>query len=310
MAAERQRISKRFIDSLVASGMDRMLWDCDTLGFGLRVSAVGRITYILQYRIEGRQRRFKIGTHGSPWTPELARQEAKRLLGCVATGDDPQRVKFDERSELSVAQVCELYLAEGLLTRKPTSIASARADIEHHIKPLLGMHRVSSLTRAYREGLLRDVAAGKTVRTVKQGPRRLARVRGGKGAANSTLTTMSAALGFAVARKLRADNPAIGIRKFPSRKIERFLSPVELARLGQVLAGAASLGVESPLRACRDPTADADRVPQERDPHAKARPCRSLSPPSKASRQHDGIEDRAHGHGRYACDRGHPGGCR
>ncbi len=247
MAAERQRISKRFVDGLAADGKDRIFWDSDILGFGLRVSAIGRITYILQYRIEGRQRRFKIGSHGSPWTPELARQEAKRLLGCVATGDDPQRVKFDERAELSVAQVCDLYLAEGLLTRKQTSIASARADIEHHIKPLLGMHRVSSLTRADLEGLLRDVAAGKTVRTVKQGPRRLARVRGGKGAANSTLTTMSAALGFAVTRKLRADNPAIGIRKFPSRKIERFLSPVELARLGQVLAGAASLGVESPF---------------------------------------------------------------
>ncbi len=247
MTVKAQRINKRFVDSLEADGTDRLLWDSGVLGFGLRVSKGGSITYVLQYRIEGRQRRYRIGTHGSPWTPETARQEARRLLGSIANGDDPQQVKFDQRVELSVAQVCDLYLAEGLLTRKATSVTAARSDIEHHVKPLLGIRRIRSLTRADLEGLLRDVASGKTARTIKQGPRRLARVKGGKGAANSTLTTLSAALGFAVTRGLRADNPATGIRKFPSKKMERFLSPVELTRLGEVLASAAALGVESPF---------------------------------------------------------------
>lgn len=246
MAAERHRINKRLVDSIAADGTDHILWDSDIGGFGLRVSPVGRLTYVLQYRIDGRERRYKIGRHGSPWTPETARLEAKRLLGSIADGEDPQKAKFDERAELSVAQVCDLYLTEGLLTRKESSVSAARSDIENHVKPLLGIRRVAALTRADLEGLLRDVAAGKTARTVKQGRRRLARVRGGKGAANSTLTTLSAALGFAVIRGLRPDNPAIGIRKFPGKKIERFLSPAELARLGQVLASAASLGVESP----------------------------------------------------------------
>ncbi|OYY77168.1 MAG: hypothetical protein B7Y43_11855 [Sphingomonas sp. 28-62-20] len=247
MADRSVRINKRLIDSIKPTGKDRLIRDADLLGFGARVSALGLITYVFQYRFEGRQRRYKIGTHGSPWTPEMARLEAKRLVGLVAEGIDPQQTKFDERAELSVAELCDLYLAEGLLTRKESSISAARSDIEHHVKPLLGLRRVSSLSRADLEGLLRDVAAGKTAKTVKQGKRRLARVRGGKGAANSTLTTLSAALGFAVSRGLRANNPAIGIRKYPSKKIERFLSPAELARLGQVLASASSLGVESPF---------------------------------------------------------------
>ena len=247
MAADRHRINKRLVDSIRATGKERLIRDADLLGFGVRVSPVGLITYTVQYRFDGRQRRFKIGVHGSPWTPENARQEAKRLLGCVADGADPQQTKLDARVELSVTQVCDLYLSEGLLTRKDSSVTAARSDIDHHIKPLLGIRRISTVVRADLEGMLRDIAAGKTARVVKQGPRRLARVRGGKGAANSSLTTLSAALGFAVARGLRSDNPALGIRKFPSRKIERFLSPAELARLGQVLAGAAALGVESPF---------------------------------------------------------------
>jgi integrase len=41
----------------------------------------GQPTYVLKYRVFGRQRFFTIGPHGSPWTPEMARKEAKRLLG-------------------------------------------------------------------------------------------------------------------------------------------------------------------------------------------------------------------------------------
>ncbi len=122
--------------------------------------------------------------------------EARRLLGLVADGRDPQQDKFDERAELSVAEVCDLYLSEGLLTRKESSVTAARSDIDNHVKPLMGTRRVAMLTRTDLEGLLRDVAAGKTARTTKQGPRRLARVRGGRGAANSALATLSAVSGL------------------------------------------------------------------------------------------------------------------
>jgi integrase len=46
---------------------------------------------------------------------------------------------------------------------------------------------------------------------------------------------MSTLLGFAVARGLRPDNPALGIKKPPVRKMERFLSEVEIARLAIAL---------------------------------------------------------------------------
>lgn len=245
MSSERVRITKRIVDGLSADGTDRFLWDSDVIGFGLRISPVGKLVYVLQYRIEGRQRRFKIGPHGSPWTPETARAEAQSLLGKIVDGIDPQQEKIAERKELTLADLIEVYLNETLFTAKESSVRQVRNNIENHILPLLGKRRVSKIERSDIEQMLRDIAAGKTARTLKKGHRRLSRVRGGKGAANQCVTTISAMLGVAVERKLRADNPAIGVRKFPGRKMERFLSPAELARLGEALAAAASLGVES-----------------------------------------------------------------
>lgn len=246
MAKSKIRITRRMILDLKAGDKDRFVWDSKLIGFGVRVSPKGLITYVYQYFMDGRTRRFKIGTHGAPWTPETARHEATRLAGLTVGGDDPQQAKIEERKAMTVAQLCDLYLTEGLLTRKESSVRAARCDIENHIKPLLGRRKVVSLERSDLEGMLRDIATGKTARTQKLGFRRLARVRGGKGAASSALTVLSAALGFGVTRKVRTDNPAIGIRKFPSRKIERFLSPAELARLGEALSAASALGIESP----------------------------------------------------------------
>ena len=194
-----------------------------------------------------RRSRHLCRPHGAPWAPETARIEARRLLGEIADGSDPQQRRFDDRAAIDITQLCDRYLEEGLFAAKPSSIKSARCNIENHIKPLIGNHRAATLDRAEIEAMMRDIAAGKTARQIKQGPRRLSHVRGGKGAANSALVTLSAALGFGIIRHVRSDNPALGIRKFPGRKMQRFLSPAELARLGQVLAAATALGVESPF---------------------------------------------------------------
>jgi len=246
MAKSNIHIGRRVVDGLKPTGKDRFLWDDEVIGFGIRISAAGLLTYVLQYSFDGRSRRYKIGVHGSPWTPDTARQEALRLRGRIVEGVDPQHVKLEQREALTVAELCDLYVSDGLLTAKQSSITAAEADIENHIRFLLGNRRAATLEREDLEGMMRDIAWGKTARIVKRGYRRVAYIRGGKGAANSSLGVLSAALGFGVTRKVRADNPAIGIRKFPEKKIEHFLSPAELARLGEALSAASALGVESP----------------------------------------------------------------
>ena len=83
------RITKRLVEAALAEAKDYFIWDDELPGFGIRIFASGKRSYIIQYRTQGRSRRLTIGMHGI-WTPEMARREARIQLGRVAQGEDPQ----------------------------------------------------------------------------------------------------------------------------------------------------------------------------------------------------------------------------
>ena len=138
------KISKRVVDAATRpNNLDRtFLWDSEVKGFGLMVTARGAKSYILQYRTpEGRSRRITIGRHGSPWTPEDARQRAVEMLRSARQGFDPLEAKAEARSALTVTELADLYLSEGVAekpNKKPRSWETDRSNIECHIKPLIG----------------------------------------------------------------------------------------------------------------------------------------------------------------------------
>jgi hypothetical protein len=77
-------------------------------GFGARRQKGEAVAYFLKYRTkDGRQRWHTIGRHGSPWTPDMARAEAQRLLGEVADGGDPAGSKAEARAAATVAELCD-----------------------------------------------------------------------------------------------------------------------------------------------------------------------------------------------------------
>lgn len=83
---------------------------------------------------------------------------------------------------------------------------------------------------------MRDVAAGKTAADEKTKKHGRAIVEGGKGTATRTVGLLGGIMSFAVSRHLRPDNPVRGVKRYPDRKGERYLSAAELARLGEALA--------------------------------------------------------------------------
>lgn len=96
------KITKRTIDALIASRSEGFLWDNDIKGFGAKTTKSGAVSYILQFRMGGREartRRCTIGSHGSPWTPTTAREEALRLSLLIAQGVDPVEVEKQRRRE-------------------------------------------------------------------------------------------------------------------------------------------------------------------------------------------------------------------
>ena len=83
-----------------------VVWDRDVKGFGVRRQRQA-IKYILKSRIRVKDHWFTIGTHGAPWTPDTARQEAKRMLGEIAAGKNLAVVREQQRSVLSFADVAD-----------------------------------------------------------------------------------------------------------------------------------------------------------------------------------------------------------
>lgn len=115
------------------------------MGFDVRVLTSGRRSCLIQYQVGERTCRKTIGSYGV-WTVETARVEAKVLLGKVAHGEDP--VGAELRASLTIGDACGNYLIEGLATAKNASIKQAKANIENHIKPLVGKTLVTRLTRS------------------------------------------------------------------------------------------------------------------------------------------------------------------
>jgi integrase len=244
-AMQRKKLTQRVVETARADQVDLFIWDTGVKGFGVRIQPGGTRTFLVQYRVGRQTRRYKIGLYGSPWTVEMARAKALSVLGKVADGEDPQAEKFAARRAMSVAELCDLYLREGMATCKESSIASARGDIENHIKPLLGAKAAAAVTREDVDKLLLAVAEGKTAKRLRTKTRGLSRVRGGKGAANAAVVTLSATFAFGQSRGVRPDNPAWRVRRFRERRLARFLSPAELGRLGEAIAAAEALGVEN-----------------------------------------------------------------
>ena len=89
---------------------------CRAEGLWLPGAARRRQVLVLQYRAgAGRTapiRKLTIGRHGSPWTPETARSEAKRLLGMIESGADPAADKSARQAAPTMADLAERFLAE------------------------------------------------------------------------------------------------------------------------------------------------------------------------------------------------------
>jgi len=93
------KLTKSVVDKLPAGSI---LWDAEVVGFGVRAGK--RKHYLLRYRLNGRQTFRRIGTHGSPYTVDMARNEARRLLGLLAGGENLAPARNEGATFASEAQ--------------------------------------------------------------------------------------------------------------------------------------------------------------------------------------------------------------
>ena len=252
-----EKITKRIVDALKAPKPSRdgvkvrehFVWDRELRGFGVQVMPSGLKSFVIQYRTpEGRNRRAVIGRYGL-MTVEEARKLAHEKLVAVSKGVDPVAEEAKAAGLLTVAEVCDWYLAEAEAGRilgrrrrpiKPSTLAMDRSRIEAHIKPLLGRRQVASLKLGDVEGAQADIAAGKTSKP-RAGSRGGA-TTGGEGVAARTMSTLHSIFEHAVRLGKIEANPAKGVRRLASAPRERRLSRSEIERLGKTLRAAAEEG--------------------------------------------------------------------
>ncbi len=214
------RITKRAVDALKPGKRDVLIWDGEVRGFGVRCRPGGATYYLLKYRMGGRQRWYTIGKHGSPWTAETARREAKRLLGEVARHHDPAAVRDAGKAAKTVAELGKRFLNEHVPQRCKPSTAGEYARC-------VGLF----INKSNLAGLKVEDVTPDDVAAFHHGLRRIPYQ------ANRALGVLSNMMNLAEVWRMRPNgsNPCRHITKYPEHKRERYLSEAELARLGVVL---------------------------------------------------------------------------
>jgi integrase len=213
------KLDSKTVNALRLNGKtDQIFFDETLPGFGyrLRLSADGKVnaSWVAQYRHAGGTRRVLIGA-AAKISAEQARKAAKKVLGAVALGHDPQADRVDRRTkdQHSVRSVVAEYLAaKKREVRERTLVETTRYLTDKYFKSLHAMP-VDTVSR-------KDVAAC-IVRIQREcGASTAARAR----ATISSFFSWAMQMGYAV-----AINPVIGTVQPKEQPRTRVLSDAELA---------------------------------------------------------------------------------
>jgi integrase len=214
-------MAERLTDKLIRGlrGPDsghQISWDSEISGFGVRITAAGVRSFILDYRVASRQRRITIGRY-----PEMsltaARVRASDLRVRVRDGHDPMEERQQGRVEPTVADLADDYLKRyAIPNKRPSSIRNDTQMIDRFVRPKLGRLRLKAIGK-------RDVEA--LHNSLKVTPYM----------ANRVLSLLSKMFSLAIEWKWMAENPVRGVAKCAEEKRERWLSLEEMQKLQTAL---------------------------------------------------------------------------
>ena len=145
------KLSKRTIDALSVERGDKVFWDSELLGFGVRVYPTGRKVYVVQTRADSKDgKRVTVGRHGVI-SQEEARRRTALIVARIKAGEEPipEPMAATEAKRPTVADLAAMYMEEVVAARlKPASSKSYRYTIERHILPALGRKPAQSVDHA------------------------------------------------------------------------------------------------------------------------------------------------------------------
>ena len=211
------KLSRRVVEALAVERGDRVFYDRDLTGFGVRVHASGRKVYVVHARAPGGAlKRAAIGRKVDI-TVEDARRVAAEVIDRLKKGEEA----FPEPAapEPTVADLAERYVEAHLeVNCRPGTVETFGRILRLYIVPELGHMRLSEVERGHVAALHHKM---------RDKPYQANQTRD----VLAKMFKLAAAWGMTPPRR----NPALSIRRYKEYRRERFLSADEYRQLTRVL---------------------------------------------------------------------------
>lgn len=211
------RLTDRLVKTLPSPATGNKITYCNELkGFGCRVTSAGAKSFVLNYRVNGRERRLTIGSYPE-WSVMAAREQAAKLRREIDLGGDPLGKRQAEREAPTVHGLFVRYAEEHLPSKASRSAADDASMWRSYILPKLGKFKLRDLTASDVDALHRAIS--------REHPTR----------ANRVIEVLRKGLNLAIRWGWIERNAASGVRKNAEQPRHRYLSEREIAHVSSAL---------------------------------------------------------------------------
>ncbi len=209
---KRKRLTDAGIARLRPEEREYTVWDMNIAGLGVRVRPSGSRTFIYHRKTADSIRKMSFGP------AELRKVEEVRRE-CLATAAEAVEAEENTRAPAPLFRdfVAGPWKAACFDRCKPSTQRTFRSLLKRHLLPAFDSRRLDRITRSMALGWFEAAS------------------RSAPGTANLALALLGQILNHAIACGHIGINPVRGIRRNPGRKITRFLSREEIARLHDTL---------------------------------------------------------------------------
>ena len=212
-----------------------MIWDPKLKGFGVRVSKRVK-SYVVDYRVDGYQRRATIGRVGEINLREARRRAADLMDSIRHQGRDPLAERQERREAPTVAEGLDRFFDEFVplrveMGRMAPRTVSLYRRMSKAVYRRLGKRRIEDVVRKDVQAMVRNMAPMSANRTLDFTRRVFNEFEKWEWRARHT-------------------NPVFGIERAREVPRDRTLAPSEMAILAQALDDAASARPAAAIRLC------------------------------------------------------------
>lgn len=192
---KRAKLTKSYLDKIKPGLKHEFHWDTDLKGFAALMAPTGRLTFVVQGRVNNanaRTTRITIGSYGV-FTVDQARDVARENLRTLRMGTNPREAKkADSAMRITLSQVCAAYL-----DRPGKLKQSTKDEYKNHVDKVMEAWKDRPIANITEEDVRK-----RHREMVEKG---LSGKKGAPASANSSMVTLRILINFANRQYRRAD---------------------------------------------------------------------------------------------------------